>query len=629
MRRQSLTLCVLMLFLSLIGNSRLLKADITGKIIGTVVDQTGAIIPQAKVTLRNPSTGLNRMAQTDASGGYEFLVVPIGGNYSVAVDAPGFQEAVENGITLLVNQDFRADFRLQIGLTSQKVEVTAAAAQVETTSTQVGDVIEASKMATLPLNGRSYIDLMGLQAGVAPVSSGTNFGGTVSGLSSSGTFSVNGQRETANGFLVNGGDVEHTVENGASLVPTLDSIAEFRLITNSSDAEYGRFSGAMVNVVTKSGTNSLHGDVYEYLRNNAMDSRNFFDLNQTSIVTGQEIPGSALGELKRNQFGGTFGGPIIKNRVFFFGDYQGTRQVAGASTGNVEVPSAPERQGDFSDIGTTGYADLTGTVQGDNLPGHFAQTLSSRLGYTVSPGEPYYTPGCSAFADAQAGTCVFPGRVIPKTAWSPAAAGTLQFIPTPTLVVGGVPYFSSSAYKATIRDDKLALKIDWNTAHWGTWSAYYHFDDTSVLSPYGSGGAGGSSNVPGFAVGSPTRVQQINLSNTLTINPTTVNEFRANFTRTGQTTGLMQPSDKGLGDISQYGFSTGPQGIYFQGGATPNGIPQINLAVMGINFGTKNPDITNDNNFHFADNLSKISGRHTMKFGADSVTSMMPFASSP
>ena len=146
---------------------------------------------------------------------------------------------------------------------------------------------------------------------------------------------MNGQRETANAFLVNGGDVEHTLENGASLVPTLDSIAEFRLLTNSYDAEYGRFSGAIVNVVTKSGTNGFHGDLYDFLRNNALDSRNFFDLNQTSIVTGQEIPGSALGELKRNQFGGTLGGPILKNRLFFFGDYQGTREVNGDSTGNV------------------------------------------------------------------------------------------------------------------------------------------------------------------------------------------------------------------------------------------------------------------------------------------------------
>ena len=235
--------------------------------------------------------------------------------------------------------DYRADFRLVVGSVTQKISVSANAAQVETTSNQVGDVIEARKMTTLPLNGRSYIDLMGLQAGVTPMSSGMSSGGTISGELSSGTVSVNGQRESSNGFLVNGGDVEHSFENGASIVPTLDSIQEFRLLTNSYDAEYGRFSGAIVNVVTKSGSNEFHGDLYDFVRNNAMDSRNFFNLNQVNIVTGQEIPGSAVSPLKRNQFGGTLGGPIRKNRLFFFADYQGTREVSGVSTGNITVPS--------------------------------------------------------------------------------------------------------------------------------------------------------------------------------------------------------------------------------------------------------------------------------------------------
>ena len=162
MRRKSLIVSVLMLSLFIFGNSRLLRADITGKILGTVVDPTGAIVPGAKVTLRNLNTGLSRQLQTDASGSYEFLLVPIGEKYVVEVEAAGFEQAVEQGITLTVNQDFRADFQLKIGSAMQKVEVSAAAAQVETTSTQLGDVIVSNKMETLPLNGRSYIDLLGL-----------------------------------------------------------------------------------------------------------------------------------------------------------------------------------------------------------------------------------------------------------------------------------------------------------------------------------------------------------------------------------------------------------------------------------------------------------------------------------
>src|SRR5271157_5575932 len=178
--------------------------------------------------------------------------------------------------------------------------------------------------------------------------------------------SVNGQRESANSFLVNGGDVEESVNNGASIVPTLDSIQEFRLMTSSFNAEYGRFSGAIVNVVTKSGTNEIHGSVYEFLRNEDMDARGYFDPTRS--------------ELKRNQFGGTIGTPVVKDKLFFFGDYQGTREVAGVSQ-LTTVPSNLERSGDFSDVGTTGFAPLTGSVRSGNSATNFAQVLSNRLGY--------------------------------------------------------------------------------------------------------------------------------------------------------------------------------------------------------------------------------------------------------
>src|SRR6202011_2070638 len=171
----------------------------------------------------------------------------------------------------------------------ERIEVSTSSAQVDTSSTQVGDVIESKKMTSLPLNGRSYIDLLGLQAGVVPISSdASQHDRFVSGNGNSGQVSVNGQRETSNSFMVNGGDVEESVENGASIVPTLDSIEEFRLLTNSFNAEYGRFSGAIVNVITKSGTNSIHGTAYEFLRNDVLDARNFFDQNQVNPSTGQE-----------------------------------------------------------------------------------------------------------------------------------------------------------------------------------------------------------------------------------------------------------------------------------------------------------------------------------------------------
>src|SRR6185369_6914677 len=265
---------------------------------------------------------------------------------------------------------------------------------------------------------------------------------------------------------------------GASIVPTLDSIAEFRLLTNSFNAEYGRFSGGIVNVVTKSGTNEVHGSVYEFLRNEKLDARSYFDPER--------------GDFKRNQFGGTIGAPIVKNKVFFFGDYQGTREVRGVSSGVINVPSLLERSGDFGDLGTTGFAQFNQevqdpndpnstiivptTVRGDSSATNFAATLSQRLGYQVTPDEAYwFSPtdinpqthapyGVPCTSNTQ---CVFPGAngpVIPQSAWSPVAVKTLNFLPTPTGSSGGTPFFSSAAERQRLRDEKFGIKVDFNTA---------------------------------------------------------------------------------------------------------------------------------------------------------------------
>src|SRR5690349_22621553 len=217
--------------------------------------------------------------------------------------------------------------------------------------------IESKKMLALPLNGRSYIDLLGLQAGVVPVTSGSiQQDRPVSGILSSGNLSVNGQRETSNAFLVNGGDVSEGRNLGAGLIPNLDSIEEFRLITNSFDAEYGKFSGAVMNAVTKSGTNAIHGDAFEFLRNDKLDAKNYFTATKS--------------ELRRNQFGYAIGGPFWKNRLFWFTDYQGTRQVQGAETGIVQVIPSAQRAGTFDP------AALNGNIDG----AYWAQVLTQRLG---------------------------------------------------------------------------------------------------------------------------------------------------------------------------------------------------------------------------------------------------------
>lgn len=587
--------------------------DITASVWGTVRDPSGGVVVGASVTLRNPETGWIRQVRTDATGGYEFLAVPVGRGYVLEAEAPGFRKFMQTGLHLLVNQRFRVDVDLILGAQSQQITVEATPVQVDSSSSQLGDVIEDRKMTGLPLNGRSFLDLMGLQAGVAPVTSSVAIQNRpISGELSAGALSVNGNRETANSFLVNGGDVEESKNNGASVAPTLDSIQEFRVLTNSFDAEYGRFSGGIVNVVTKSGTNKLHGTVFEFLRNEKLDARNFFDRNQVDIVTGKEIPDSARGVFKRNQFGGVVGGPILKDRLFFFADYQGTRERRGITTGIVLVPSTDERNGDFSDTVATGFPAITGTVRGDDIPGDhsFDEVLSARLGYTVRAGEPYWAPGCNTIADAQAGTCVFPGQMIPQSAWSTVPRATLKFIPTPSGSLAGTPYFSTSSAKQSLRDDKFGGHVDLNNKRMGNWSFYYHFDDSFLLYPFPE------ANVPGFPGTTPQRAQQANVGNTRTVNPTAVNQFRLNYTRLY--IWQNKPSGDGLGKFSSFGFVEGGLGL---NPTVPSveGLPIIGIGgAYGFTFGVPEYNINQVNNsYQVLDNFTKIAATHTLKFGGE------------
>ena len=359
-----------------------LSAAVTGSVSGVVKDDTDAVVPNITVIATNMATGVRSTTQTNALGMYSFLALPVG-RYQISVDVPGFREFRQTNINLSANSALRIDIVLEVGTLSDSVEVTATAVHVETISTQLGDVIDANKMTTEPLNGRSYIDLLGLQPGVVPVNS-RNQGGRVSGNLSAGNISVGGQRENANGFMINGGLVEEQVNNGTAVIPNLDSIAEFRLLTNAFDAEYGHYSGGLVNVITKSGANQFHGTAFEFFRNQKLDANNYFNnLNH--------VP---RGDYDRNQAGGTLGGPIARDQMFFFADYQGTGQKIGTSQTTL-VPSDAQRAGDLSDIADS----LTDTVKGTA----WAQVLSRRLGYPVSAGEPYYFAGCTSSA-----RCVFP-----------------------------------------------------------------------------------------------------------------------------------------------------------------------------------------------------------------------------
>jgi hypothetical protein len=586
--------------------STLLRADVTGAISGTVRDSAQAVVTGARVRIVNVQTNISQETTTASDGSYHFLALQPG-PYKVTVIATGFQTYAASDINVQVNDQLRLDVTLQVGTVTEHVDVLGTAVHVETVNTQLGDVIDSKKMLALPLNGRSYLDLLGLQAGVAPDTAGTLEGNTASNrpvsgyITNTGNISVNGQRETANAFLVNGGDVSEGRNLGAGLVPNLDSVEEFRLITNSFDAEYGKFSGAVMNAITKSGTNRFHGDVFEFLRNDAMDGRNFFTPTKS--------------ELHRNQFGFTAGGPFWKNKLFWFTDYQGTRQVAGAETGLVNLPTAAQLLGNF------GPGALTGTVDGSPNPSgcpaqyapclDWAAQLSQRLGYTVTATEPYWTNGCNTLLDAQAGTCVFPGGVIPQNAWSPAAAGLLPYIPQPN-VDPAAGIYEDNSHRDTISDDKIGERIDFSNQKTGNWSFYYHLDNSTDLSTLPSGGA----SVPGFPAQTPTRAQEFVISDTKAVGSTAVNEARVTFFRTA--THLNNPTG-GKASLSSLGFVTGPGTLGINPNAYPGYpeyVPQLyfnNFAIGAPPLITFQPNTT----YTASDGFSKVLGKHTLKFGGE------------
>jgi len=601
----------------------MLLADVTGSILGVVRDPSQAVVKGVHIRITNTQTNLSQETVSADDGSYRFLALPVG-NYTLSATLTGFQHFSTTDIVLQVNDQLRFDIALKVGNVNEQMTVAAEAVQVETESTQLGDVIDSKKMLALPLNGRSYLDLLGLQAGVAPDTAGTIGGDRpVSGyIQNAGNISVNGQRETANAFLVNGGDVSEGRNLGAGLVPNLDSVEEFRLITNSFDAEYGKFSGAVMNAITKSGTNGFHGDVFEFWRNDKMDSVSYFN--------------SSKSELRRHQFGGVAGGPFWKDKLFWFTDYQGTRQLAGAETGVVSLPNAAERLGNFDPTLFVQAATVNGistfvptTVDGGPNPNgcqtppctDWATRLTGRLqavtGQTISAGEPYAMlevpdssqVGFHLVPCTDPAQCVFPnGRILPQ-AWSPAATGTLPYIPAPNLdPIAGT--YSDNRQKSWVHDNKIGERVDFNNGKTGNWSFYYHFDDSTAYN------ALPAASVPGFPAQTPTRAQEFVVSNTKTLGPTAVNEARLTFFRTS--THLDQPKG-GQASLASLGFVTGAgtQGIIpdaFPG--FPEYVPQLYFNSFSI--GTPSLITFQPNNtYTVSDGFSKVSGRHTLKFGGE------------
>jgi len=588
---------LLTLLLAAVG----MMAQTTGTLSGTVKDPSGSVIPGAKVTATLQETQVTRSTTTNEAGDYTFASAPVG-HYTLRVEVPGFNTFEQKNIELTLGHVVVINPTLQLGTVTQVVTAEATAPLVETASTQLGAVMTSRAVVDLPLNARDTYQLLQLQPGVQSQTGA----GLFYGSDNTGSVSVNGGRGRSNNFMVNGGDANDQFANLPAVQPSPDTIEEFRVLTNTFDAEFGRNSGSVVNVVTKSGSNELHGDVYEFLRNNVLNARGFFD--------------TTLADFKQNQFGGTLGGPIKKDRTFFFGSYEGRRIRQGTSSDVVTVPTPQERTGDFS-AGSAFSGTLTdanvATVL-NNRPG-CASAVKAAGGDPIAAGTPY-----GPWTDAQ-GTVhrgIFAGNVIPAQCFDPTALDLMnQFVPLANI---GSNQFQVVP-KSSLRQDQFTVKIDHKINIQQQLAGYYYFTDRANTQPFSFFQASGA-NVPGFGADYTERDQQASLTHTWLISPTTVNEFRFSYFREGQAkldapvrTGLVQDSCKTVPAAQCFSDpSNRALGITPYLGPEFEGVPFISVSggfQIGNNFEGQLPQF--GNTFQWSDNLSKVVGKHTLKFGGD------------
>ena len=456
--------------------------EITGSIRGAILDQSGATISGVAVTATQIETGLRRTVTTDSGGAYLILALPVG-HYRVEAEANGFQKLIRDGVTLDVNQNASVSLRLAVGGASYKVEVNSDASLIESAATSLGKTVQEREILDLPLNGRNFTQLGVLQPGVVPITPGLAAAG--GSLREGQAYSVNGQRPESNNFLIDGADNFNGVDGGFVLKPPVDAIAEFRILTHTSNAEFGHSSGSTTNIITRSGTNSLHGALWEFLRNDALDAKSFF--------------ARSVEPLKRNQFGGTLGGPIKRDKTFFFGYYEGLRNRQGETT-RATVPSLAERGGNFAELCPEGF-DANGVCNNsDPRAGHQIYNVFVPKG---QPPQPIPFNQLSGI--------------------NPISQRLLAFYPLPN---AGNNTFVTTLAKPQ-NEDQFGLRLDHYLTSRDTLNFRYSFKQGSVTDPLSTSGA----NVPGFPVGENQRSQSLVAQETHTFSPSLVGLARFSLLR--------------------------------------------------------------------------------------------------
>lgn len=576
----------------------------TGSIQGQVVDATGAVIPNAVVSLLNEDTGVTAAMKTDAKGEFSFSPVRVG-VYTIKVEIQGFKREVEPHVRVDVQQQLDLPITLQPGSVQESIEVTTEEVPLlETQNASVGQGIGAQQINNLPLNGRNYLFLAQTAAGVTFGQNGSR------GENTNGRFVANGLRATQNDFLLDEIDNNSSivsVQNGKDFViqPSVDALAGFKIQTNNYNAEFGRAAGAVINATVKSGTNQIHGDVWEFLRNDALDANDYF-LNYA---------GKPRTEFRRNQFGFTLGGPVFvpriydgRNKTFFFGDYEGTRSNQGnAITGT--VPTASERASGFTD-----FSDLISLQSGSNKADAAGKVYP--LGTILDPSTT--TPYGSSYVRTP-----FSGNVIPAGRIDPVAVALLKLLPPPTYSTLANNYITSPTNVDTfnnfdIRIDQVLRSQDYL---FGRYSYNGHTQNhPGIFTNYQDGYAdgGNSSSLSDFF----DRAQNISIGETHTFSPRLVNDLRIGLNR--EHVLWLQPNGNSLGIPAKFGIQGVPQ--Y----PTNGGLPQFYVGSL-TSFGSFNylPSNKYGTTPQLNDDVTIVRGGHTIKVGFEQQFIQFPYTQPP
>ncbi len=531
-----------------------LAQESTGKILGIVTDQNGAVVPDAKITVTNVATKIARDTTTDKDGNFQVLSLPIG-SYQVSAEKTGFKRSVSDQQKLLINQALRLDIKLETGSLSETVEVSADAAVIETVNPTLGQSVTSRPLVNLPLNGRNVLSLALLQPGVTEVNPGSG---------AAGSFGISGGRSDSVTYLLDGGMNNNLLNNGVVMNPNPDAVAEFRILTSNYTAEYGRNGGGIVSVVTKSGTNSIHGSAFEFLRNNALNANTFFN----------NVDGLPREVLKRNQYGFTIGGPITipklidgKDRFFFFAGFQG-QKIVQTVTGEATTTYTPaELAGDFSHSN----ADRTGPDAGVVA---FLQA------------NPFFQSNASLAAKG----IIDPAK-FNSVAKNYIKANLIPTDPNGRLITQG---------SATNDRDEITLRFDANTRGQDRLAVTLGGSRNPSTSPFTFGA------VPGYGISDNDRNYFANISYTSIFSATLLNEFRFTTQRRNRLQSVpigKQPTASELGVGTTPDHPTGPPRLGFDSG-------------LLVGFSGQGPTNLIDNTFVYSDTVSWSHGKHNWKFGA-------------